>query len=144
MTKQQALDELISRAGGVTRLAEALHLSNHAVWRWVRKGHMPAKPAYFSYAQSLGLPPHIMRPDLDVITTKPPALAALESLVSKAGGLGKLASQFGVTRDAVHRWMRRGYMPAKPKYLDRARAYGFTPKTIRPDLAAMFGQESTQ
>ena len=56
------IDKIISAAGGVNALADALGISHVAVVRWRGRGQVPAKRCH-DVSKITGIALHVLRPD---------------------------------------------------------------------------------
>jgi len=67
------IDEIITRAGGVGKLAHLLGVTHSSVCDWRRSGRIPVRRAKAAN-ELLGLPLHEMRPDIWSPPSPPPAV----------------------------------------------------------------------
>ena len=57
------LEQIIDRGGGRSKLAKKLNISRMAVWKWDRKGRVPAERV-LAVAEITGYAPEQIRPDI--------------------------------------------------------------------------------
>lgn len=61
--------------------------------------------------------------------------AALKVCITTAGGPKQLADLLGVSRQAIHKWINKGYVPIERLHeIEEKLGKKFTPKFLRPDI----------